>query len=60
MTQTLSSQPMGQRHHHLRLGIWIELAAVLWMTIEASSVALFVGSSRSGVLPNSRGTRGPA
>jgi divalent metal cation (Fe/Co/Zn/Cd) transporter len=42
MTQMVSSQPMVQRHHHLRLGIWIELAAVLWMTIEAS-VALFVG-----------------
>jgi hypothetical protein len=36
MNQTLSSQPMIQRHHHLRLGIWIELATILWMTIEAS------------------------
>ncbi len=43
MTKTVSSQPVILHHHHLlRLGIWIELATILWMTIEAC-VALFVG-----------------
>ena len=44
MTKTVSSQPVILHHHHhlLRLGIWIELATILCMTIEAC-VALFVG-----------------
>jgi divalent metal cation (Fe/Co/Zn/Cd) transporter len=48
MTQTLSSRPLIQRRQQLRLGVWIELTTILWMTIEAS-IAITVGFTTRSV-----------
>ena len=42
------AQPASARRNELRQGIWIELATILWMTIEAS-VALSVGFATRSV-----------
>src|SRR5713226_5779611 len=42
------SQPASTRAGQVRLGVWIELVTILWMTIEAS-VAITVGFATRSV-----------
>lgn len=48
LNSTPAAQAAAPRSHHVRLGIWIELVTIVWMTLEAS-VALMVGFATRSV-----------
>ncbi len=39
---TATQQPASTRSSHVRLGVWIELVTILWMTIEAEELGLHI------------------